>query len=102
MRKAKICQQGAFAGTLEELDQNHYRFVYEPGYSGAPISLTLPVREAAYEFDKFPPFFEGLLPEGVQLEALLRQYKVDKKDMFQQFVIVGADVVGSNTVSEDK
>src|SRR5271156_840249 len=101
MRRAKIYQQGTFAGTLEELDQNHYRFVYEPGYSGAPISLTLPVREAAYEFDKFPPFFEGLLPEGVQLEALLRHYKVDKKDMFQQVLIVGGDVVGSNTASED-
>jgi serine/threonine-protein kinase HipA len=100
MRKAKIYQKGEFAGTLEEVDQNHYRFAYAPGYSGEPISLALPVGETAYEFDKFPPVFEGLLPEGVQLEAMLRQCKVDKRDMFQQLLTVGEDVVGSLTVSE--
>jgi serine/threonine-protein kinase HipA len=102
MRKAEIYQQGQFAGTLEELDQNHYRFAYIPRYRGEPISLALPVREVPYDFDKFPPVFEGLLPEGVQLEAMLRQYKVDKKDMFQQLLIVGEDVVGSLTVREAK
>jgi serine/threonine-protein kinase HipA len=102
MRKAEIYQQGEFAGTFEELDQNHYRFAYASGYRGKPISLALPVREAPYDFDKFPPVFEGLLPEGVQLEAMLRQYKIDKRDMFQQLLIVGEDVVGSLTVREAK
>jgi serine/threonine-protein kinase HipA len=102
MRKAEIYQQGKLAGTLEELDRSHYRFAYTPGYGGQPISLAIPVREIPYDFDKFPPVFEGLLPEGVQLEALLRQYKVDKRDMFQQLLIVGEDVVGSLTVKEAK
>lgn len=102
MRKAEINQQGEFAGILEEFGQNHYRFTYAPGYDGEPVSLALPVRKIAYDFDKFPPVFEGLLPEGVQLEALLRQYKVDKRDMFQQLLIVGEDVVGSLTVKEAK
>ncbi len=100
MRKAEIYQQGTLAGILEELDQNHCRFVYASGYRGQPISLALPVREAPYEFDKFPPVFEGLLPEGLQLEAMLRQYKIDRKDLFKQLVIVGQDVVGSLTVKE--
>jgi len=100
MRKAEIYQQGTLAGILEELDQNRYRFVYASAYRGQPISLALPAREAPYEFDKFPPVFEGLLPEGLQLEAMLRQYKIDKKDMFTQLVIVGEDVVGSLTVKE--
>ncbi len=98
MRKADIYQQGKLAGTLEELDQNRYRFSYASGYRGQPISLALPVREAPYEFDRFPPIFEGLLPEGLLLEAMLRQYKVDKQDMFKQLAIVGEDVVGSLTV----
>ena len=98
MRAAEIYQQSRLAGTLEEIDRSHYRFAYAAGYDGNPISLALPVQEAAYEFNKFPALFEGLLPEGVQLEALLRQYKVDKKDMFQQLLIVGADVVGSLTM----
>ena len=99
MRQARIFQQGIFAGTLEELDGRHYRFTYTPGYRGEPVSLTLPVREAPYEFDKFPPVFEGLLPEGVLLEALLRQHKIDKQDLFQQLEMVGQDVVGSNVIS---
>jgi len=100
MRKAQIYQQGKLAGLLEEPDQNRYRFTYASGYHGQPISLAMPVREAPYEFDKFPPVFEGLLPEGLPLEALLRQYKIDKKDMFKQLVIVGEDVVGSLTIKE--
>jgi serine/threonine-protein kinase HipA len=49
-----------------------------------------------------PSVFEGLLPEGVQLEALLRVHKVDKGDLLQQLLIVGADVVGSLTIREAK
>ncbi len=102
MRKAEIYQQNVLAGWLEELEGARYQLTYVPGYRGEPISLALPVREEAYLFDKFPPVFEGLLPEGVQLEALLRLHKVDKGDLFQQLLIVGADVVGSLTVREGK
>src|SRR5512141_2641080 len=100
MRKAEVYQRGTRAGILEELDQNRYRFRYSPEYRGRPISLALPVREAPYEFDKFPPVFEGLLPEGLPLEAMLRRYKIDKKDLFKQLVTVGEDVVGSLTIKE--
>ena len=100
MRKAEIYQQGTLAGILEEFDQNHYRLVYASGYRGQPISLALPVRDTPYEFDRFPPVFEGLLPEGLQLEAMLRQYKIDRKDLFKQLVTVGQDVVGALTVKE--
>ena len=102
MRKAAIYQQGEFAGTLEEVGRNHYRFAYKTGYGGEPISLALPVREAAYEFHQFPPIFEGLLPEGVLLEAMLSQYKIDAEDLFQQLLAVGEDVVGSLTIREDE
>lgn len=100
MRKAEVYQQEMLAGLLEETGQNHYRFTYAPGYQGRPISLALPVRETPYEFDTFPPIFEGLLPEGLPLEAMLRQYKIDKKDLFKQLVTVGEDVVGSLTIKE--
>jgi serine/threonine-protein kinase HipA len=100
MRKAEVYQLGALAGVLEELGQNQYRFSYTADYRGQPISLALPVREAPYEFDKFPPVFEGLLPEGVLLAAMLRQNKIDKNDLFKQLVTVGEDVVGSLTIKE--
>lgn len=100
MRKAEVYQQGTRAGFLEELEQHRYRFTYVPGYGGEPISLAMPVRETPYLFDTFPPVFEGLLPEGVSLEAMLRRYKIDKTDLFKQLVTVGEDLVGSLTVKE--
>jgi serine/threonine-protein kinase HipA len=102
MRKAEVYQQGTLAGTFEELDRNRYRITYVTGYHGWGISLALPIRDAPYEFDKFPPVFEGLLPEGLQLEAMLRHYKIDKKDLFKQLITVGEDVVGSLTIKEVK
>ncbi len=102
MRSAEIYQKGVLAGVIEELDRRHYRFSYSPGYEGDPVSLTMPVRPSPYDFEAFPPVFEGLLPEGVLLEALLRRYKVDRDDLFAQLLIVGEDVVGSLTVKEVK
>jgi len=99
MREARVLQQGVLAGTLRELTpQSHYEFVYTVNYQGPPVSLTMPVRSRPYEYSNFPPFFEGLLPEGFQLEALLRQAKLDRSDYLGQLLRVGADLVGSVTV----
>ena len=100
MRKAEVYQQGALAGVLEELDGGLWRFTYADGYSGDPVSLTMPAAQAVHEFDRFPPAFEGLLPEGSQLEALLRRYKLDRTDLFGQLMVAGQDLVGSLTVRE--
>jgi len=98
MRKAQVLVNDVVAGILEELNSGNFRFSYQPNYSGPPVSLTMPIKNSSYEFDKFPPFFEGLLPEGVMLEALLRKYKLDKNDYFGQLLIVGKDVVGAVTI----
>ncbi len=100
MKKAAIFFQAIRAGTLEQRDDGSCRFSYEPSYEGQPISLTMPTAQAHYDFDAFPPFFEGLLPEGIQLEALLKQRKIDRNDPFSQLVAVGADLVGAVTVEE--
>lgn len=75
-----------------------WRFTYLPEYDGPPVSLTLPVRSEPYDFASFPSVFEGVLPEGPQLEALLRRHKIDRHDTFRQLVTVGEDLVGSLTV----
>ncbi len=98
MRKARILVHDIEAGILEERKNNQYCFTYHPEYQGPPVSLTLPIKNKIYEFDDFPTFFEGLLPEGVMLEALLRAYKLDKKDHFGQLLKVGHDVVGAVTI----
>ncbi len=102
MRKVRILVNNIPAGVLEEFDHHLYRFSYENHYEGPPISLTMPLEKLMYEFDKFPAFFEGLLPEGIMLEALLRKYKLDKNDYFGQLLKVGQDLVGAITVEELK
>jgi serine/threonine-protein kinase HipA len=98
-RRAAVYQQGDFAGTFEEPGPGTWHFTYRVGYTGLPISLNLPVRLDPYEFDHFPPVFDGLLPEGMQLEALLRNRKIDRGDTFSQLLAVGTDLVGSLTVA---
>ncbi len=100
MRKAAIYQQGALSGVLEELDGGRWQFTYDGGYSGEPVSLTMPVAQAVHAFARFPPAFEGLLPEGIQLEAMLRRCKLDRTDLFGQLIVAGQDLVGSLTVKE--
>lgn len=89
---------GRDAGLLKKEAASSYTFVYFPEYDGPPVSLTLPVREEPYHFYRFPPFFDGLLPEGWQLEALLRRAKLDRRDYMGQLAVVGGDPVGAVSV----
>lgn len=99
MRKATVLVDSSVAGTLTEVEKGRkYKFEYRDAYSGEPVSLTMPVSQQVWEFDRFPPFFEGLLPEGFQLESLLRQMKIDRDDDFGQLLAVGRDMVGAVTV----
>ncbi len=98
MKRAKILIHNQSAGILSQLEDKSYTLQYDDGYSGASISLTLPVRDKPYFFKTFPPFFDGLLPEGQQLEGLLKQRKIDKGDYFSQLIAVGKDLVGAVTV----
>lgn len=99
MRKAKIRVNNVPAGVLTELDNDAgYSFEYFAEYAGPAISLTMPINQKNYHFKSFPPFFDGLLPEGSQLEALLRHAKLDRYDHMGQLIQVGADFVGTITV----
>jgi len=58
----------------------------------------MPVTKRKYEYASFPPFFDGLLPEGIQLEVVLKRHKIDKYDYFEQLLITGSDLVGAVTL----
>ena len=103
MRKALVFFKGIPAGYLiEEERSGEYVFLYNPDYDGPGISLTMPAERREYHFKGFPPFFDGLLPEGFQLEGLLKQKKIDRDDNFSQLITVGSDLVGAVTVVEEK
>lgn len=99
MRKAKVYMHGVLAGHLTESDnRDTFKFEYLKGYADVPISLTMPVKEQSFVYSGFPPFFDGVLPEGIMLEGLLRQLKINRKDYFSQLLAVGEDLVGAVTI----
>ena len=101
MRGAEVAMHGLPAGILEEIKVGKkYRFTYFEKYSGPPIALTMPVDKKEFVFDRFPPFFDGLLPEGPLLEGLLKLRKIDQFDYLSQLIAVGSDLVGAVTVQE--
>lgn len=101
MRKANIYMHGLHAGILEESEPGqHYRFEYLQSYTGPPVSLTMPIASRSYNFSVFPPFFEGLLPEGAMLDGLLTRLKIDRHDYFSQLIVTGEDLVGAATCFE--
>ncbi len=103
MRRAEVSMHGMPAGILEEIEVGKkYRFTYLENYKGPPVSLTMAVEEKKFVFDRFPPYFDGLLPEGLLLEGLLKQCKIDKLDYLGQLIAVGNDLVGAVTVQEIK
>ncbi len=104
MRKAKVFfDKGIFAGILIEKDNREgYTFEYDDAYVGPPVSLAMPIDQKTYNFDDFPAYFDGVLPEGPQLESLLRLEKLDRHDYFGQLICVGKDLVGAFSVEEEK
>ena len=99
MRSVDVFVGQSLAGRLEQSDDGRtYVFRYEPAYLGAPVSLAMPVSGREFTFNDFPPFFDGLLPEGPQLEALLLRAKLDAGDRMGQLLAVGEDVVGNVSV----
>jgi serine/threonine-protein kinase HipA len=101
MRKARVYVKGNEAGILSEIVQGKdYEFEYLEGYEGLEISRTMPTKQKVYTFKSFPPFFDGLLPEGIQLEGLLKIRKIDRSDYFSQLIAIGEDTVGAVTVKE--
>lgn len=101
MRQAKVYVKENEAGILTEIIQGkEYLFEYNDDYKGHAVSLTMPIKEKVFKFNMFPPFFEGLLPEGIQLDGLLRLNKIDKYDYFSQLMAIGSDMIGAVTVKE--
>lgn len=99
MRRVRVFVDDRPAGVLEEHERGRtYIFRYNDLYDGEPVSLAMPVEEKEFSYHTFPPFFDGVLPEGLRLEALLRQAKIDRDDLFSQLIAVGGDLVGNVTV----
>lgn len=98
LSSVEVYFQGKHAGTLTKRDDNSYQFQYNQNYTGSNISLTMPLSRRTHIHKTFPPFFDGLLPEGLQLTMLLRNHKLSPTDYLGQLVILGKDLIGAVTI----
>ena len=83
------------AGILQKKDDGTYHFKYDDHYEGSAISFTMPVAEKNYIYPTFPPFFDGLLPEGLHLTLLLKNHHLNETDYLGQLVAVGDNLMGA-------
>ncbi len=105
MKSAKIYMYDRYAGRLTE-DENGFHFVYDSEYLAAdgaePISLTMPLREEAYEDKVLFPFFDGLVPEGWLLNIAERSWKINQRDRMSLLLACCKDCIGAvSVVPED-
>ncbi|HVT12306.1 MAG TPA: HipA domain-containing protein [Fimbriimonadaceae bacterium] len=71
------------------------------GSDRPPAALHLPKRPAGVEAGgtaNLPPFFAGLLPEGVMQEAVARSTRLSRDDYFSLLAVTGYDAVGDVTI----
>lgn len=94
MRTAHIWVGSEEAGVLEEQEAGGFRFTYHDNYQGPRAFLGMPLKQRRFEWKGFPPEFDGLIPEGVLLEQLLRTHKLERSDRMGLLLAIGSDTVG--------
>ena len=85
MRKGKVYNNEVLAGTISQLDDGRYMFLYEEVYynSNLPaISLTLPKTQQQFFSNVLFPFFFNMLSEGSNKKLQSRLLKIDEEDYF--------------------
>ena len=101
MIKAEIKVHNTTAGWLSQ-DENGYHFVYDQAYlainNPEPVSLTLPVREAAFTSKVLFPFFDGLIPEGWLLDIAEKNWKLNPRDRMGLLLSCCKDCIGAVSV----
>lgn len=103
MIRLRVFCHGIPCGILEKMPlDGTYCFAYDEHYAGSPISLTMPVQEKSFFYTDFPPFFEGLLPEGLVLEEFLSHHKIDAENYLSQLAAMGQNLTGIVTVQQMK
>jgi serine/threonine-protein kinase HipA len=95
VESADVYKSGKLTGTLHRLpDRTEFRYL--PGYSGAPVAWSLPIRDEPHVAPAaaVPAFFAGLLPEGRRLTALRRNLGTSADDEFSMLLAAGSDTIG--------
>ena len=92
----------AVAGALTADRHGAMRFAYDAGWLADPaapaLSCSLPKRPEPFRPGECRPFFEGLLPEGAQRDAVAAACGVSPGNEFALLQRLGGDVAGALTL----
>ncbi|MCD8123003.1 MAG: HipA N-terminal domain-containing protein [Clostridiales bacterium] len=104
-RTAYVYVRNNFAGFLFETDEG-YTFLYDNDYlqsvQASAVSLTLPLREEAYESKTLFSFFDGLIPEGWLFRVVTDNWKIDSRDRFGVLLVACKDGIGNVSIREER
>lgn len=104
VRRGVVRLDGERVGTIEETPAG-VRFSYDSAWLArpdrVPVSLTLPLQDAPYEWSTLHPFFQNLLPEGWLLEISTAKLKISSDDAFGLLLALCADCVGAVEIVAD-
>lgn len=97
-RLGKVYLRDEYVGVIEQRE-GEYVFTYDADYlskpDAEPISLTLPLSQAACKQKTMIPFFDGLIPEGWLLDIAAKTWKIDRRDRMGLLLAVCGDCVGA-------
>ena len=102
MRALAVWWEGAVVGSLTADRHGAMRFAYDGGWvanpSAAALSVSLPKRPEPFPPRACRPFFEGLLPEGAQRDAVAAALGVSPANEFELLDRLGGEVAGALTL----
>ncbi len=99
IEEADVYKAGVLAGRLHR-ERDDVVFTYIDHYLNdpetPPVAFTLPKRTRAVRATggSVPPFFAGLMPEGLRLSAITTAARTSQDDHFSILLAVGADTIG--------
>lgn len=84
------------------IDRAKGAFAYCPDYLDDPhafqLSFSLPLQEKPFPEEKFRPYFEGLLPEGLPRRAKAERLGIRESDYLSMLGLSGFDCIGDVAV----
>ena len=102
MRALAVWWEGAVVGSLTADRHGATRFAYDADWLADPaapaLSVSLPKRAEPFPPRRCRPFFEGLLPEGAQRDAVAAVLGVSRANEFRLLERLGGEVAGALTL----
>lgn len=84
------------------IDRSKGAFAYDPHYladeHAFQLSFSLPLQEKPFPEEKFRPYFEGLLPEGLPRRAKAERLGIRESDYLSMLGLSGFDCIGDVAV----